>query len=271
MKAYLEKLCTTADSPLTARHMVREYLQARILQSLQRAGAMQTLAFHGGTALRFLYDIPRYSEDLDFTLERMPEAYDFREYLQQIKHDLLAEGYTLDFKINDKRVVHKAFVRFRGLLYELGLSPHKTQVFAVKLEVDTNPPDGAVLSTTSLKRHVALNLQHHDRASLFAGKLHAVLQRVYVKGRDIFDLWWYLSQSEWPEPNLNQLNHALAQSGWTGPQLSPDNWRKYVRQRIEPLDWKKEVSGDIEAFVIVSDWEEELTKTSLLTLLERGL
>ena len=92
MKAYLEKLCVTANSPLTARHMVREYLQARILQSLQRAGAMQTLAFHGGTALRFLYDIPRYSEDLDFALERIPEAYDFRKYLQQIKHDLLAEG-----------------------------------------------------------------------------------------------------------------------------------------------------------------------------------
>ncbi len=184
---------------------------------------------------------------------------------------------ALRLPLGDKRVVHKAFVRFRGLLYELGLSPHKTQVFAIKLEVDTNPPDGALLSTTSLKPyragrlapHVALNLQHHDRASLFAGKLHAVLQRVYVKGRDIFDLWWYLSQPEWPEPNLNQLNHALMQSGWTGPQLSPDNWREYVRQRIEPLDWKKEVSGDIEAFVIVSDWEKELTKASLLTLLER--
>ncbi len=101
MKAYLEKLCATADSPLTARHMVREYLQARILQSLQRAGAMQTLAFHGGTALRFLYDIPRYSEDLDFALEREALAYDFRESLRQIKRDLLAEGYTLDFKINE--------------------------------------------------------------------------------------------------------------------------------------------------------------------------
>ena len=269
MKAYLQKLCASADSPLTAQHVVREYLQARILQSLQRAGAMQTLAFHGGTALRFLYDIPRYSEDLDFALERAPEMYDFREYLQQIKRDFLAEGYTLDFKINDKRVVHKAFVRFRGLLYELGLSPHKSQVFAVKLEVDTNPPDGALLSTTSLKRYVALNLQHHDRASLFAGKLHAVLQRVYAKGRDIFDLWWYLSQAEWPEPNLNQLNHALVQSGWTGRVLSHDNWREYVGQRVEQLDWQEDVERDIRAFIIDSDSFKQLNKQSLLTLLER--
>lgn len=267
MKAYLEKLCATAETPLIAQHLVREYLQARILQSLQRAGAMQSLAFHEGTALRFLYDIPRYSEDIDFALERAPEAYDFRGYLSQIKRDFLAEAYTIDLKVNDKRVVHKAFVRFRGLLYELGLSGHKSEVLAVKLEIDSNPPQGAVLATTSLKRHVALNLQHHDRASLFAGKLHAVLQRSYPKGRDIFDLWWYLSQPEWPEPNMAHLNQALAQSDWKGSALNHDNWREFTRQRVEQLDWQEDVSHDIQAFIITSDWEEQLTKNTLLRLL----
>jgi predicted nucleotidyltransferase component of viral defense system len=268
MKAYLQKLCGAAESPLIAQHLVREYLQARILQSLQRAGAMQAIAFHGGTALRFLYDIPRYSEDLDFALERAPEAYDFRSYLRQIERDFSAEAYTLDFKVNDKQVVHKAFVRFRGLLYELGLSGHETEVLAVKLEVDTNPPSGAMMTTTSLHRHVRLNLQHHDRSSLFAGKLHAVLQRVYPKGRDIFDLWWYLSQPGWPEPNLKQLNQALAQSGWTGPVLNSDNWRSFVRKRVEQLDWQEDVFRDIRAFIITSDWEEHLNKNSLISLLD---
>jgi hypothetical protein len=64
MKAYLRTLVALAPTKLLAIHTVREYLQARMLRSLQRAGAMQTLAFHGGTSLRFLYDIPRYSEDL---------------------------------------------------------------------------------------------------------------------------------------------------------------------------------------------------------------
>ena len=94
MKAYLQKLCAEAGSPLVARHLVREYLQARILQSLQRTGAMQSIAFHGGTALRFLYNIPRYSEDLDFALERAPEVYNFRACLQQINRDFLAEAYA---------------------------------------------------------------------------------------------------------------------------------------------------------------------------------
>jgi predicted nucleotidyltransferase component of viral defense system len=178
MKAYLRNLCVNADTPLIAQHLVREYLQARILQSLQRVGAMQSIAFHGGTALRFLYEIPRYSEDLDFTLERAVTSYDFRKYLHQIEQDFTPEAYALDFKVSDKGIVQKAFVRFRGLLYELGLSAHKSEVLAVKLEIDTNPPAGAILAATPLKRYVALNLQHHDRASLFAGKLHAVLQRL---------------------------------------------------------------------------------------------
>lgn len=267
MKAYLIKLCEKAETPLLAQHLVREYLQARILQSLQYAGAMQSLAFHGGTALRFLYEISRYSEDLDFALERAPELYNFRAYLHKIKQDFLAEAYTIDLKINDKSIVHKAFVRFRGLLYELGLSAHKSEVIAVKLEIDTNPPAGAILTSTTLKRHVALNLQHHDRSSLFAGKLHALLQRAYPKGRDIFDLWWYLSQPNWVEPNLILLNQALKQSDWTGPKLETDNWRKFVSARVEQLDWKEDVLRDIHAFLIAPEWEKTVDKDQLLRLL----
>lgn len=137
----------------------------------------------------------------------------------------------------------------------------------MKLEIDSNPPQGAVLATTSLKRHVAFNLQHHDRASLFAGKLHAVLQRSYLKGRDIFDLWWYLSQPEWPGPNLALLNLALAQSDWKGTALNHKNWRELIHQRVEQLDWQEDVSRDIQAFIITSDWEEQLTKNTLLRLL----
>lgn len=84
MKAYLRTLITSAQTNLEAIHLVREYLQARSLQSLQRAGAMQTLAFHGGTSLRFLYDIPRYSEDLDFALE--PLRSHSRHSLERTNH-----------------------------------------------------------------------------------------------------------------------------------------------------------------------------------------
>src|SRR4029079_83899 len=129
-----------------------------------------------------------------------------------IRSDLQREGYTIDVKASDQRVVHNAFIRFPRLLFELGLSPHPNETFTVKLEVDTNPPAGAVLATTLVRRHLTLNLQHHDPASLLAGKLHAVLQRPYPKGRDFYDLLWYLSDPTWPSPNLVLLNNALRQT-----------------------------------------------------------
>ena len=271
MKAYLRKLTADAGSPLMARQLVREYLQVRILQSLQRAGAMHALAFHGGTALRLLFAIPRFSEDLDFSLEQASGAYDLQAYLRVIDRDFSAEAYVIQIKVNDRKVVQSAIIRFSGLLHELGLSGHKTEVLSIRLEIDTNPPRGVVLTTTPIQRHVRLNLLHHDRASLLAGKLHAVLQRGYSKGRDIFDLWWYLSQPEWPEPNLNLLNYALSQSGWTGPDLSADNWRAIVQERVEQLNWQEDVTRDIQAFIIDSDLEKQLHKESLINLLGRSL
>ncbi len=185
MKEYLATLVRASPDPAHGRNVAREYLQARILGGLQRAGAMIPLAFQGGTCLRFLYFIPRYSEALEFVLERLEASYDLRGYLQAIRSELTAEGYAVELRLNDRRAVHSALVRFTGLLHELDLSPHRDEVLAVRIEVDTRPPAGAGLSTTLTRRHVTLRLQHHDRASLLAGKLHAVLQRPFLKGRDV--------------------------------------------------------------------------------------
>lgn len=248
MKDYLSEIVHAAPTPVQGRNVAREYLQARILGALQWAGAMVPLAFHGGTALRFLFASARYSEDLDFALEQAPTGYNFRAYLQTIRSTFDAEGYRLELKVSDRKTVHSAFVRFRGLLYELGLSPHRNEVLAVKIEVDTNPPAGAGLRTTVVRRHVILQLQHHDQASLLAGKLHAILQRPYTKGRDIYDLLWYLSDPGWPAPNLTLLNNALQQTGWEGVPLTEDNWRQAVRDRIDQVDWEQ-VVADVRPFL----------------------
>lgn len=241
MKAYLGDLVRAAPTPTHGRNVAREYLQARILGALQRAGAMIPLAFHGGAALRFLYASHRYSEDLGFALERAREQYSLRAYLRAIRSDFETEGYAVTLKVSDQKTVHSAFVRFPGLPYELGLSPHQSEELAVKIEVDTNPPAGAGLATTVIRRHVMLQIQHHDRASLFAGKLHAILQRPYTKGRDLYDLLWYLSDPNWPPPNLRLLNAALQQTGWAGPRLTAENWRLLLRDQLQQLNWKRVV------------------------------
>jgi predicted nucleotidyltransferase component of viral defense system len=266
MKDFLRDIVRQAPTPDVGRSLAREYLQARILGALQHAGAMIPLAFHGGTALRFLYAIPRYSEDLDFALEGNREDYDFRNYLRVIQSELSKEGYTVEIKANDAKTVHSAFVRFLGLLFELGLSAHRNEVIAVKLEVDTNPPAGAITSTTLVRRFVLLQLHHHDKASLLAGKLHAVLQRPYPKGRDVFDLMWYLSDRTWPAPNLAMLNLALAQSGWAGPKVNDANWQTVVRDKIRTLPWR-EVVNDVRPFLEKSEDVGMLTVDNLAGLL----
>ena len=248
MKEYLANLVLQTNSSLEGRNLAREYLQARILAAVQRCGAMIPLAFHGGTALRFLFSHGRYSEDLDFALEGNRQNYDFRSYLQAIRSELTLEGYPVELKVNDQKTVHNAFVRFPGLLFELGLSPQRSEMLAVKIEVDTNPPSGAGLSTTIVRRFVVLQLHHHDKASLLSGKLHAILQRSFTKGRDIYDLLWYLSDSTWPPPNLVLLNNALAQTNWAGSMLTENNWKELVRARLQNLNWNG-IVNDVRPFV----------------------
>ncbi len=248
--------------------MAREYAQARILLSLQRSKAMIPLAFHGGTALRFLYGIPRYSLDLDFALERPDRGYDLPSWLSAVRSELELEGYTVSIGLSDRRVVHSAVVRLQGLLFELGLSPHTDETLAIKVEVDTRPPSGAHLETTVVRRHVTINLQHHDRASLLAGKLHAILQRPYAKGRDVFDLVWYLSDPSWPPPNLALLNAALAQTGWTREPLREDSWQLAVRERLEALSWDQ-VRADVEPLLAPVADVDVLERSTVLGLLEQ--
>jgi predicted nucleotidyltransferase component of viral defense system len=267
MKEHLRTLVAAVPNPLQACNQAREYLQALILQSLQRSGAMVPLAFLGGTALRFLYSSLRYSEDLDFSLEGDPGSYDFRKYLDGIRRDLEAQGYAIALKISDQKTVHSAFIRFPGLPFELGLSPHQDEVLAVKVEVDTHPPQGAGVEITLVRRQVLLNLQHHDRASLLAGKLHALIQRPYLKGRDLYDLIWYLSAPDWPAPNLTLLNNALAQTGWTGGKVLPETWRKTLHDHLENISWKQALA-DVEPFLISPEEITLLTSKNLAQLLK---
>ena len=267
MKDHLQSQIQNIRDPSQARNYAREYLQAQILSSLQRIGAMIPLAFHGGTALRFLYATRRYSANLNFALERAPSSYDISAYSKAIQADLQAQNYALGLKVSDQKAVQSAFIRFPGLLYELGLSPHQDEVLAVKLEVDTRPPKGASLATTIVRRHVILNLHHHDQASLLAGKLHAILQRPYLKGRDVYDLLWYLSDPGWPPPNLVMLNNALQQTGWTGDPLTQATWRGTVAEYLNKADWDN-VLADVRPFVESAGELALLSQGSLLKLLE---
>ena len=102
----------------------------------------------------------------------------------------------------------------------------------------------------------------HDRASLLAGKLHALLQRPHSKGRDVYDLLWYLSDPEWPAPNLALLNNALRQTGWAGDSLTEHTWRTVLRERLCALDWGA-VVADVRPFLAPGTASDLLTSLTM--------
>jgi predicted nucleotidyltransferase component of viral defense system len=248
MKDYLRQLIAQADGDLARGCLVREYLQARVLESLQDEGVFLRWAFVGGTALRFLFAIPRFSEDLDFSLIAPGDDPGFRTALTSVKRLFERESYRVEVKVSEQKTVASAWVRFPGLPHQLGLSPRAAQTLSIKVEVDKNPPAGACIETSVVRRHVTVNLCHHDKSSLLSGKLHAILVRPWTKGRDLYDLVWYLADRTWPPPNLDLLNSALVQTGWKGAIMTATNWRQEIRKRINALDWKR-ARADVQPFL----------------------
>ena len=270
MKDHLGQIVAEAPDRLRAKSLAREYVQARILQMLQEQGAFRRWIFHGGTALRFLYGLPRYSEDLDFALEKPGSEPDFTNLMESVRRGFQAEAYDVDVKVRQRTAVSSAFVLFGGLYHELGLSPRRTEVLSVKVELDTKPPASGQTETSVIRRYTAiLNFKHYDKSSLLSGKLHALLARPYTKGRDLYDLFWYLSDRNWPEPNIPFLAAALRQTRWPGPQLTKDNWRSVIARKLGRLDWKKAVA-DVRPFLERPAELDQMTKENILLLLKRA-
>ncbi len=263
MKEYIRQILEGVGSHLLKVCLVREYLQARVLQSFQEDAVFARWAFLGGTALRFLHSIPRFSEDLDFSVVQTGDDPGVRTALRRVRSAFEAEGYELHIRVSDRKPVASAFLRFPALLQELGLSPRAAQVLSIKVEVDTHPPSGASMATTIVRRHVTLHLQHYDKASLLAGKLHAILSRPWLKGRDVYDLIWYLADPTWPDPNVSLLRSALAQTGWSGPVVTSGNWRRIVAMTMRGLDWGR-ARADVRPFL---EREKEIDLVSLANVL----
>jgi len=268
MRDHLHEIVAQRQGSLQKICAAREYLQARMLQTLQEAGIFRHWAFVGGTALRFLYSIPRFSEDLDFSKVLATPLPDFRNSVARIKTGFEAEGYSVALAVKSDKTVASAFVKFPGLLHELGLSPHPSQILSIKVEVDTNPPAGAVLDTTLVRRlGLTLNLTHYNKASLLAGKVHALLTRTYTKGRDLYDLIWYLADPGWPAPNMNLLAAALAQTGWTGPVPTAATWRGVLAERLASVNWRA-AQADVSPFLEREADRNLVTRDNAMDLLK---
>jgi predicted nucleotidyltransferase component of viral defense system len=265
MKDYVLELVSKKEGYNAKLNAMREYLQAYILRVMHDEGVFRSAAFLGGTALRFLYDLPRFSEDLDFSSSGKL-SFTFAALLKKIMSELAAAGYDASVVYNDQKTVNSAFIKFSGLMFETGISPLKSQKFSIKVEIDSNPPQGAIFETRIVNKYFPVSFLSYEVNSLFAGKLHALLSRKYAKGRDYFDLGWYLSKWKGIEPNFTLLDNALKQTGWNKDFPTKDNWRDFIYKVVENADWNK-VRQDVESFLENPSDLNIFTKENTLQLL----
>lgn len=253
-----------STSPDQALNRMREYLQALVLRSLHESEAFRCLAFVGGTALRILHSLPRFSEDLDFSLVS-GDRYAGMQWMSKVKRDLALAGFDAHVTWNERKTVHTGWIRLARLLNEAGLSPHPQEKLSVRVEIDTRPPAGARCERRVVTSHVTALLQYYDLPSLMAGKLHAAITRDYTKGRDWYDMMWYLSQRPPVEPNMVLLQNALDQTQGAAA-CEASQWRTLVRRRLESCSFA-DVAADVLPFLERRSDAAMLTRENLLELL----
>ena len=225
--------------------LVKEFLQLLILKIIDEAGFFKILVFTGGTTLRVLYDLQRFSEDLDFS--QTEGNFDIEKLAEKLNYHLAElNQLKVSMKINASQVVKSIDVKFPELLYKFDLSSHPNQNIFIKIEIDSNPPKGGNTDLSINNRFFFLTIKHYDLPSLFATKLHACFYRKYTKGRDIYDLIWYLSKKV--EPNLTLLNNAIYQTEKNEFKIDQQNLNKFLIDRVKNIDFEQS-KKDVERFL----------------------
>jgi predicted nucleotidyltransferase component of viral defense system len=254
----------TAAGPHATNRM-RELLQWEILSGLHREESFRHIAFVGGTCLRLLHGLHRFSEDLDFSMIGGGDALEITSLSRSLQRHLAGSGFD-DVEITSSHssgAVTSIWLKFPRLLHELGASPMATQKLSIKLEIDRNPPDGASVETKVKSTPSLMAITAYDIPSLMAGKLHAILARPYTKGRDWYDLLWYLGKAV--EPNTTMLTAALAQRP-SRYCKSGEEWRKGATSAAEQCDWNA-VLRDVSPFLENASDFSLLNKNTLLCAL----
>jgi len=243
------------QSVLEEENAIREIAQEIILGSLSRVGFFKEAVFQGGTCLRILYGMDRFSEDLDFALKEPVPFFKLQSYLDRSCKELKIYGF--DFTVSDRekaeKTAQKRFLKDSALVKLITFKHfhpgRDTRIIRIKIEVDTNPPAGARVEAKFHDYPYAFDVATQDLPSLFAGKCHALLCREYVKGRDWYDFAWYVSRRV--QINYAHLSEGLCQSGpWQGkrPQVDKTWLLNELGKSIERIDWNK-AQEDVMRFV----------------------
>jgi predicted nucleotidyltransferase component of viral defense system len=241
---------------------LREILQEIALLGLWRSRFFERAAFYGGTALRILYGLDRYSEDLDFSLLMPTVGFDLLRYCNALEKEISAFGFevTVTGKSQSAQsTIQSAFLKADTLKHLLVINTTESltasiprgQMLKIKIEVDTDPPPEFQTETRFLLQPIPFSVRAFSLPDMFAGKMHAVLCRGWkgrVKGRDWYDLVWYVANH--PQLHLKHLEQRMIQSGHLNKteRLIPEKLSTIAETVIGKLDVDR-ARKEVEPFV----------------------
>ena len=231
---------------------LREFLQEIALLGLWRSKFFEKGAFYGGTALRILYGLDRFSEDLDFSLLQPQPNFDLSRYSKALQTEMRSFGFEVTVDSKERRIpgaMQSAFLKANTLQQLLAIEAGKEivrglpkgQVLKIKVEVDTDPPPGFTTEVKYLLHPIPFSVRSYVLPDLFAGKMHVILCRRWksrIKGRDWYDFVWFVSN--YPELNLSHLEKRMIQTGdWEKKEpLTGERFYARLRETIEMVDLK---------------------------------
>ena len=242
--------CRSRDDYVNA---LREILQEVALLGLWRCKFFEHAAFYGGTALRILHGLDRYSEDLDFSLLRTDADFSLGGYGKALREEIGSFGFHVEFEKRRKGAaspIESGFLKantYRQLIVietgeDLLRDLHPAKNLKIKLEVDTDPPGGFETEVRYVLQPIPFSVRAYRLPDLFAGKLHAILCRRWatrVKGRDWYDLVWYVGRH--PEVRISHLESRLRQSGDYREKepLNSEGLQDLLERAVDSLDVEK--------------------------------
>ena len=253
---------------------LKEIFQEITLLGLYRGDFFKEAVFYGGTSLRILYGLERFSEDLDFSLLQKDPEFDIEKYFPYIEGEFEALGIPVSLTKKIKRGsgnIDSAFLKNDTAIYTLGIevkgieSIHSGVKLKIKIEVDTNPPLKFQSESKTLLLPITFNVRTMTLPNLYAGKMHALLFRTWknrVKGRDWFDFEWYVKKGI--RLNLEHLRQRMIESGNLKQQpLNKEKFQDLLNTKIDSLNIEQainEVSPFVKDQSLFDFWSKDYFK-----------
>ncbi len=278
IKAWIEEYNPKNEEEVLSA--MREIMQEITLAGLSRTDFFEQAAFYGGTALRIFYGLDRYSEDLDFSLLKKNASFSLEPYFAAITTEFEANGIRVSIKEKNKRIktaIESAFLKqdtiwkelvLEDIVKQAGIKSNKS--IKIKMEVDCNPPQGFDTEEKLLLRPFSFYVKCFTKSSLFAGKVHALLFRKWknrVKGRDWYDLEWYIKNSI-PLSKAHFLQRAKDTGDWQKSTISNQEILQLLQNRIETISIEN-VKEDVVRFIRNDASIKIWSKSYFLDLIEQ--